>query len=235
MKYTKLFEEFVNEGNTVPDDVMSLVKKIKLTDKFLNRGQNDYVEHVDRLYNGYRFNPTEVFTLLDNKLKNRTMPKHTDEINIDIAYRKYHINDYISINITNTNTSTTIAITDTLKYRNLKQVSLSGVAQSISDSLAKFFIENASLLVQLENVGNASGEMPLSIKKLYADADAMRIKKAITYGIEGNSATYAILLSALETSEPGERINDVKNAINILNQYLKDKGYINAAKFDNTK
>ena len=241
MKYTNLFEEFtssLNENNGIPDNIMSLVKKIKLTDKFLDKAPNDYMEHQDALENGYKFDSKEAFTLLDKKLQGVTLPKHADDIRQNVSQRYYDVNDYIKINITNYEYSTTIEVYDKLKNKALKRVSVSGVAEKIAEVLAKFLIENASIFIQIANTEDAPGEIPLSIKNLYNDKHAMQIKKAaLHYGVtpRDNSPAHAILLSALErNNEPQDRINSIKNVIDMLTQYLNDDMYMNAAQFDNT-
>jgi hypothetical protein len=94
-------------------------------------------------------------------------------------------------------------------------------------------MKHIELFEQFANEANTNG-MPPSIKNLYSDRDAMRIKKALTFGItpRDNSPANAILISALESNEPQDRADSIKNIINVLNQYLNDDIYISAAKVD---
>jgi hypothetical protein len=94
-------------------------------------------------------------------------------------------------------------------------------------------MKHIELFEQFANEANTNG-MPPSIKNLYSDRDAMRIKKALTFGItpRDNSPANAILISALESNEPQDRADSIKNIINVLNQYLNDDVYMNAAKID---
>ena len=91
-------------------------------------------------------------------------------------------------------------------------------------------MKHTKLFEEFTDSLNEANGMPPSIKNLYSDRDAMRIKKALTFGVtpRDNSPARAILLSALENNEPQNRADSIKNIIDILTQYVNDDIYINA-------
>lgn len=150
------------------------------------------------------------------------------------SFSNYKIGDYIRLIISATPTfnSTDIYLSDDLTGKDLKKTTIYGTVADMTDAIAGICSTNSSLFNQISSTRTPSNEMPVSIKILYNNKEAIKIKKAMLGG--EIASAHAILLSALETSQPVDRLKEIQNIVNILNQYLKDDYYINAAQFNNT-
>lgn len=234
MKHITLFEEFtnsLNEAKGAPDNIVALVKQIQL-------GARVTGKQVTNSSASQRIDLTEFTNVLKQKLSSFNFLQFDakgSSVKGFGSFTYYDLGSYIKLMIIATpDGATEILINDTLTQKDLKKVKIYGNIADMTDAVLNIVSQNNSLFDQISNTSDTPGEMPVSIRTLYSDNEAIKIKKAILYGVGGNNTAHAILLSALETSQPADRLKNIQNIINVLNQYLKDDYYINAAQFNNT-
>ncbi len=234
MKHTKLFEEFVNDNQMIyeakgaPGEIIELVKKIQLGARVTGKKATDNSSAAET-------DPNVFDTLLKQRLSSFDFLQLDSDSGVarGLSYHYFNVGNYICIKVVQRDGEASIYLQDILNgYRDLKKVIIYGNAEELTDAIFNIISTNINLFSQIAD-SNSDGDISLSIRKLYSDDEAISIKKAIKYGISGNACANAILLSALE-ADPADRINDIKNIINVLNQYLKDKDYIKAPQFDDT-
>lgn len=238
MKHTKLFEEFtksLNEAKGIPPEALATIKGIGLGKRAFNKQAFDSSNGMEMK----TFDRNQFKTELSNAVS-RIVGFSSFEMNGPFIY--FNVSEFTQI----------LIVLDDFRANDFHPapvsmeihfVDLFNAKRTITKSSPMYFAsyqEGANIIASflstnlsaIQSLSNTQDEISLSIRKMYSNADAMKIKKAIRY--PGDSEVYAILLSLLENKVGDDRAVALKNAINILNTYLNDASYIAAPQFDST-
>lgn len=231
MKHIKLFEQFILEKNSIPASVKSIFRKIQLDDKVVDKAVlNPNNNHVANLQKGN----DAWLKMLDQKIRATNLNTDFEIIETDardyMMYRKYKINDYITMTVVQNEEFSIIRFDDAISAKLLKRQDYYGTDEETTDAVAAAISANINLFNQLKTASAGEGETPLSISKLNNDSWAKGIKKRIRgYDVTEEGAisiAHAILLMGLKTGNPAKRRDSIQAIINIFNEFIKDKSFI---------
>jgi hypothetical protein len=232
--------------NKVPVEVLAIAKKFQLGNRVISKDESN--ARMQGKIDKSRLESAINAALSKNRIQLQSTAGN------ERSYIKFEFNPYIKLDVFDTTgwytrpdgeaaqgSQVWIQLGDTTGNVVVKQSEKFGgeTYEEIADIIAKVFRDNSGVIAELQSVQD-SAEVPASVRKLMNDSRVAKVLQGKDPETMANAVALAIgstydykgfdkRIAGTKETTIAEREEKLKRVLDILNTYLRDKSYLEAA------